>query len=90
MDRMLMDDVAHKLNMDPVVFRKANLKDRSITANWTVAREIGWDRRNKTPGAGAGPLKRGIGCAVGPGAAEVIINARLMSPFHGTGPFWWL
>jgi len=62
----LMDDLAAKLGMDPLEFRKKNLKDtvyhRQLDRG---AREIGWERRNKTPGAGAGPLKRGIGCAVG-------------------------
>ena len=62
----LMDDVAHKLGMDPLAFRKANLKDKVYHRQLDRgAREIGWDRRNKTPGAGAGTLKRGIGCAVG-------------------------
>lgn len=62
----LMDDLAAKLGMDPLEFRKKNLKDtvyhRQLDRG---AREIGWERRNKTPGAGAGPVKRGIGCAVG-------------------------
>lgn len=62
----LMDDLAAKLGMDPLEFRKKNLKDpvyhRQLDRG---AREIGWERRNKTPGAGAGPIKRGIGCAVG-------------------------
>ncbi len=62
----LMDDLAAKLGMDPLEFRKKNLKDdvyhRQLDRG---AREIGWQRRNQTPGAGAGPLKRGIGCAVG-------------------------
>jgi xanthine dehydrogenase YagR molybdenum-binding subunit len=62
----LMDDLAAKLGMDPLEFRKKNLKDpvyhRQLDRG---AREIGWGRRNKTPGAGEGPVKRGIGCAVG-------------------------
>ena len=62
----LMDDLAAKLGIDPLEFRKKNLKDpvyhRQLDRG---AREIGWERRNQTPGAGAGPLKRGIGCAVG-------------------------
>ena len=29
------------------------------------AREINWAKRNPTPGGGAGPLKRGMGCAAG-------------------------
>src|SRR5215218_233537 len=62
----LMDELAYKLGMDPVEFRKKNLKDavyhRQLERG---AREIGWERRNKTPGGGAGPLKRGMGCGVG-------------------------
>jgi len=62
----LMDDLAHKLELDPLVFRKTNLRDKVYHRQLDRgAREIGWDRRNKTPGAGTGPLKRGIGCAVG-------------------------
>ncbi|MBV9924236.1 MAG: xanthine dehydrogenase family protein molybdopterin-binding subunit [Acidobacteria bacterium] len=62
----LMDELAYKLGMDAVEFRKKNLKDavyhRQLDRG---AREIGWGRRNKTPGAGAGPLKRGMGCGIG-------------------------
>jgi xanthine dehydrogenase YagR molybdenum-binding subunit len=62
----LMDDLAHKLNLDPVEFRKKNLRDKVYHRQLDRgAREIGWDRRNRVPGAGAGPLKRGMGCAVG-------------------------
>ncbi len=62
----LLDDLAQKLELDPLVFRKTNLTDKVYHRQLDRgAREIGWDRRNKTPGAGAGPLKRGIGCAVG-------------------------
>jgi CO/xanthine dehydrogenase Mo-binding subunit len=49
-----------------VEFRKKNLRDEAYHRQLDrVAREIGWQRRNPTPGGGAGPLKRGIGCAVG-------------------------
>jgi len=62
----LMDELSYKLGMDPVEFRKKNLKDsvyhRQLDRG---AKEIGWDRRQKVPGEGAGPLKRGIGCGVG-------------------------
>jgi xanthine dehydrogenase YagR molybdenum-binding subunit len=62
----LMDDLAAKLGMDPLEFRKKNLKDKVYHRQLDRgAREIGWERRNKIPGAGAGPVKRGIGCAVG-------------------------
>jgi xanthine dehydrogenase YagR molybdenum-binding subunit len=62
----LMDELAYKTGIDPLEFRKRNLKDtvyhRQLDRG---AREIGWERRNKTPGAGTGPRRRGIGCAVG-------------------------
>lgn len=62
----LVDELAYKIGMDPVEFRKKNLQDvvyhRQLDRG---AREIGWERRNKTPGGGSGPLKRGMGCAVG-------------------------
>jgi xanthine dehydrogenase YagR molybdenum-binding subunit len=62
----LMDDLAYKIGMDPVEFRKKNLKDHVYHQQLDRgAREIGWERRNKTPGAGTGPLKRGMGCGVG-------------------------
>src|SRR5438270_13599691 len=64
----LMDELAYKIDIDPVEFRKKNLKDtvyhRQLDRG---AREIGWERRNRVRGAGSGPLKRGIGCAVGTG-----------------------
>jgi xanthine dehydrogenase YagR molybdenum-binding subunit len=62
----LMDELADKLGMDPVEFRKKNTKDN----HWhrqldRGAKEIGWDKRNKTPGGGDGPVKRGMGCGIG-------------------------
>ena len=62
----LMDEMAYKLGMDPVEFRKKNLKDPAYHRQLTRgAKEIGWERRNRTPGEGRGPLKRGMGCAIG-------------------------
>ncbi len=66
----LMDDLAAKLNMDPIAFRKKNLRDPAWARQLdTGAKAMGWETRNLTPGAGgpgsAGPLKRGMGCAVG-------------------------
>ena len=62
----LLDELAYKIGMDPVEFRKKNMTDpfyhRQLDRG---AREIGWNRRNATPGGGSGPLKRGIGCAAG-------------------------
>ena len=62
----LLDDLAHRLDLDPLEFRKKNLRDKVYHRQLDRgAREIGWDRRNKIPGATDGPLKNGIGCAVG-------------------------
>jgi len=62
----LMDDLAYKIGMDPVVFRKKNLTDKVYHRQLDRgANEIGWDKRNKTPGSGNGPLKRGMGCGIG-------------------------
>jgi xanthine dehydrogenase YagR molybdenum-binding subunit len=62
----LMDELAFKLKMDPVAFRKKNLADlvyhRQLDRG---AKAIGWEKRNPTAGGNPGPLKRGMGCAVG-------------------------
>jgi xanthine dehydrogenase YagR molybdenum-binding subunit len=60
----VLDECAHALNMDPLEFRKKNTTDEVYLAQWEMgAKMIGWDRRNKVPGAGAGPKKRGFGMA---------------------------
>ena len=62
----LVDELAHKIKMDPVEFRKKNLRDEVYHRQLDrAAREIGWSRRNPVAGGNAGPLKRGMGCAVG-------------------------
>ena len=62
----LMDELAYKIKMDPVEFRKKNLRDEVYHRQLErAAQEIGWARRNPIAGGNAGPLKRGMGCAVG-------------------------
>lgn len=62
----LVDELAHKIKMDPVDFRKKNLRDEVYHRQLDRgAKEIGWSRRNPVAGGNPGPLKRGIGCAVG-------------------------
>ena len=62
----LMDELAYKIQMDPVAFRKVNLRDQVYHRQLDrAAKEIGWSRRNPVAGGNAGPLKRGMGCAVG-------------------------
>jgi xanthine dehydrogenase YagR molybdenum-binding subunit len=62
----LMDELAYKIKMDPVAFRKKNLRDEVYHRQLDRgAKEIGWSRRNPIAGGNPGPLKRGMGCAVG-------------------------
>ena len=62
----LVDELAWKIKMDPVEFRIKNLRDEAYHRQLRRgAQEIGWSRRNPVAGGNAGPLKRGMGCAVG-------------------------
>jgi xanthine dehydrogenase YagR molybdenum-binding subunit len=62
----LVDELAYKIKMDPVEFRIKNLRDEVYHRQLKRgAEEIGWSRRNPVAGGNAGPLKRGMGCAVG-------------------------
>ncbi len=62
----LMDELAYKLEIDPVEFRKKNAPNpawhRQLDRG---AKEIGWERRNKVAGGGTGTLRRGMGCGIG-------------------------
>jgi len=78
----LMDELAYKIGMDPLDFRKKNLKDKAYHRQLDrAAKEIGWERRNKAPGTGTGPRKRGIGCAVGTwgggGAPQCVVTVAI-------------
>jgi xanthine dehydrogenase YagR molybdenum-binding subunit len=71
----VLDDLAEKIGMDPLAFRIKNHADRDqvmdlpytskrlLDAYEQGAKAIGWEQRNKKPGAGAGIKKRGIGMA---------------------------
>ncbi len=67
----LMDELAYKIGMDPVEFRKKNLPEGSAWHRQLDrgAAAIGWENRNKTPGKPAdgssGTLVRGMGCGIG-------------------------
>ena len=62
----LVDELAYKIKMDPIAFRKKNLRDEVYHRQLDRgAKEIGWSRRNPVAGGNPGPWKRGIGCAVG-------------------------
>ncbi|MBE7557502.1 xanthine dehydrogenase family protein molybdopterin-binding subunit [bacterium] len=62
----MMDELAYKIGMDPVEFRRKNNSHPIRDAEFELGmKAIGWERRNQTPGAGPGPLHRGIGVASG-------------------------
>src|SRR5438477_7493785 len=51
----LLDELAYKIGMDPVEFRKKNMPDKAYHRQIDRgAREINWTKRNPTPGRGAG------------------------------------
>lgn len=59
---MALDEMAAKLGMDPIEFRKKNHQDPVRLKEWEIGAEvIGWDRRQKVPGTAPGVRKRGIG-----------------------------
>ncbi len=62
----LMDELAEKLGMNPLEFRRINDANEVRQAQYTLgAQEIGWHRRNNVPGSGTGVKKRGIGMGSG-------------------------
>jgi xanthine dehydrogenase YagR molybdenum-binding subunit len=73
-----IDELADAIGWDPLAFRKVNYttKNRGGTgipysskgldkAYEIGAKEIGWHKRNRTPGEGKGRIRRGIGMAAG-------------------------
>ncbi|KAB2878809.1 xanthine dehydrogenase family protein molybdopterin-binding subunit [bacterium] len=60
-----IDEMAYKLNIDPLEFRKKNtLYDEVRQAEYAIgAKKFGWDKRKSKPGADSGPIKRGVGIA---------------------------
>lgn len=64
----LIDDLAAKIGMDPIAFRKKNTNDPAYHRQLDRgAQEIKWEQRPQVPGGGEayGPyksLKRGMGC----------------------------
>jgi xanthine dehydrogenase YagR molybdenum-binding subunit len=84
---MVVDELAYKLGMDPLEFRSKNLAENNPRTPWyreemaIGARRIGWDRRNRTPGAGTGPKRRGMGLALatwgGGGGANTTVDLTI-------------
>jgi xanthine dehydrogenase YagR molybdenum-binding subunit len=64
----IMDDLAVKMNLDPIEFR---IKNDTKTPGWEIrqkelklgAEKFGWKTKYKKPGSSPGYIKTGVGCA---------------------------
>jgi xanthine dehydrogenase YagR molybdenum-binding subunit len=66
---IMVDELADKVNLDPIEFRIKNLPPEAPNAMWRAylregAAEFGWARRHPTGDPARGPLKTGMGVAV--------------------------
>jgi xanthine dehydrogenase YagR molybdenum-binding subunit len=60
----VIDELAEKLEMDPLELReKIDPSDARRVERKIGAERFGWSGRNKKPGSGDGPVKRGMGVA---------------------------
>jgi xanthine dehydrogenase YagR molybdenum-binding subunit len=60
----MMDDLAEKLGMDPLEFRRKNDSNEVRNKEYTLGAErIGWNRRPKRAGQGSGTKRTGYGVA---------------------------
>jgi xanthine dehydrogenase YagR molybdenum-binding subunit len=81
-----IDELAYKLGMDPLEFRKKNESSPVRAQQYDVgAKAIGWERRNKKPGEGSGPRRRGIGMANGGWNVSVNRNPGAEVKIHRDG-----
>jgi xanthine dehydrogenase YagR molybdenum-binding subunit len=66
---IMVDELADKVNLDPVEFRIRNLPPEAPNAMWRSylregAAEFGWDKRHPTGDKTPGPIKTGMGVAI--------------------------
>jgi xanthine dehydrogenase YagR molybdenum-binding subunit len=60
----VMDDLAVKMNLDPVEFRVLNDPSEIRRKEYRLAAErFGWKAKYRKPGSAPGPVKTGVGCA---------------------------
>ena len=60
----IMDDLAAKMNIDPVELRIKNDPSEVRKKEYRLgAEKFGWKEKYKKPGSSAGPVKTGVGCA---------------------------
>jgi len=67
---IMMDELADKVGMDPIEFRIKNLPPEAPNAMWRSylregAADFGWAKRHPTGDKAAGPIKTGMGVAIG-------------------------
>ncbi|HVZ22366.1 MAG TPA: molybdopterin cofactor-binding domain-containing protein, partial [Vicinamibacterales bacterium] len=67
---IMMDELADLVKMDPIAFRLKNLPPEAPNAMWASylkegAAAFGWDKRHPTGDSAAGPIKTGMGAAIG-------------------------
>jgi xanthine dehydrogenase YagR molybdenum-binding subunit len=66
---VLMEELADRVQMDPIEFRIKNLPPEAPNAMWRAylrrgATEFGWDKRHPTGDKTPGPIKTGMGVAI--------------------------
>ena len=84
---IMMDELADKVNMDPVEFRIKNLPPEAPNAMWRSylregAAEFGWSKRHPTGDRTPGPIKTGMGVSINTGAAAVVDRRRPTAKSH--------
>lgn len=94
----VMDDIAHRLGIDPVEFRLRNATrkyhdETPYTSSGLReclrggARRFQWSERWRPPGSDSGPVKRGVGVAMGAFRARIGPSAAVLR-LDGEGRLW--
>ncbi len=94
----LMDHIAYELKMDPVEFRLKNMTakyhDEDPYTSYGLAdcvrrgaEVFDWKRRWRPPGADAGPIKKGLGVAMGMFGARIGRSSAVLR-LDGGGTLW--
>jgi xanthine dehydrogenase YagR molybdenum-binding subunit len=76
-----LDEMAHRIGMDPLELRMRNLPEDSPSTRWRTyfpmaADKIGWSRRHGFGDPAPGPVKRGLGCAANRWAGAGVRQTR--------------
>jgi CO/xanthine dehydrogenase Mo-binding subunit len=93
-----MDDIAHRLGIDPVEFHLKNVSrayhDEIPYTSWGLpeciergAEIFEWKKRWRPPGADRGPIKRGVGLAMGAFGSGIGRSSAVLR-LDGEGRLW--